>query len=50
MTDVIIVIGPGSIGQATARPVSAGKQVLLADLRRETPTPPLRHSAMPDSR
>ncbi|TFW06155.1 SDR family oxidoreductase [Oxalobacteraceae bacterium OM1] len=33
MTDVIVVIGPGSIGQAIARRVSAGKHVLLADLR-----------------
>ena len=35
MTDVIVVIGAGSIGQAIARRVSAGKHVLLADLRRE---------------
>ena len=33
MNGVIVVIGPGSIGQAIARRVSAGKQVLLADLR-----------------
>jgi NAD(P)-dependent dehydrogenase (short-subunit alcohol dehydrogenase family) len=33
--NVIVVIGPGSIGQAIARRVSAGKHVLLADLRRE---------------
>ena len=33
MTDVIVVIGPGSIGQAIARRVSAGKHVLVADLR-----------------
>jgi NAD(P)-dependent dehydrogenase (short-subunit alcohol dehydrogenase family) len=33
MTEVIVVIGPGSIGQAIARRVSAGKQVVLADLR-----------------
>ncbi len=32
---VIVVIGAGSIGQAIARRVSAGKRVLLADLRRE---------------
>ena len=32
MSDVIIVIGPGQIGQAIARRVSAGKHVLLADL------------------
>jgi NAD(P)-dependent dehydrogenase (short-subunit alcohol dehydrogenase family) len=35
MTDLFIVIGAGSIGQAIARRVSAGKHVLLADLRRE---------------
>ena len=34
--NVIVVIGAGSIGQAIARRVSAGKHVLLADLRRET--------------
>ncbi|MDB6129820.1 MAG: short-chain dehydrogenase [Verrucomicrobiales bacterium] len=33
--DVIVVIGAGSIGQAIARRVSAGKHVLLADLRNE---------------
>jgi NAD(P)-dependent dehydrogenase (short-subunit alcohol dehydrogenase family) len=32
---VIVLIGAGSIGQAIARRVSAGKHVLLADLRRE---------------
>ena len=35
MTDVVVVIGAGSIGQAIARRISAGKHVLLADLRRE---------------
>ena len=35
MTQVIVVIGAGSIGQAIARRVSAGKQVVLADLRQE---------------
>lgn len=35
MTDVIVVIGAGSIGQAIARRVSAGKHVVLADLREE---------------
>jgi NAD(P)-dependent dehydrogenase (short-subunit alcohol dehydrogenase family) len=30
--DVVVVIGPGSIGQAIARRVSAGRHVLLADL------------------
>jgi NAD(P)-dependent dehydrogenase (short-subunit alcohol dehydrogenase family) len=33
MTNVIVVIGAGSIGQAIARRVSAGKHVLLSDLR-----------------
>jgi NAD(P)-dependent dehydrogenase (short-subunit alcohol dehydrogenase family) len=35
MTNVIVVVGAGSIGQAIARRVSAGKHVLLADLRQE---------------
>ena len=35
MSNVVVVIGPGSIGQAIARRVSAGKHVLLADLRQE---------------
>jgi NAD(P)-dependent dehydrogenase (short-subunit alcohol dehydrogenase family) len=35
MSQVNIVIGPGSIGQAIARRVSVGKRVLLADLREE---------------
>ena len=35
MKSVIVVIGAGSIGQAIARRVSAGKHVLLSDLRRE---------------
>jgi hypothetical protein len=34
MSEVTVVIGAGSIGQAIARRVSAGKQVLLADLQR----------------
>jgi NAD(P)-dependent dehydrogenase (short-subunit alcohol dehydrogenase family) len=34
-TNVIVVIGAGSIGQAIARRVSAGKHILLADLRPE---------------
>jgi NAD(P)-dependent dehydrogenase (short-subunit alcohol dehydrogenase family) len=33
MPDVVVLIGAGSIGQAIARRVSAGKHVLLADLR-----------------
>jgi NAD(P)-dependent dehydrogenase (short-subunit alcohol dehydrogenase family) len=35
MKDVTVVIGAGSIGQACARRVSAGKRVLLADLHLE---------------
>jgi NAD(P)-dependent dehydrogenase (short-subunit alcohol dehydrogenase family) len=35
MSDVNVVIGSGSIGQAIARRVSVGKHVLLADLREE---------------
>lgn len=35
MDKVIVVIGAGSIGQAIARRVSAGKHVLLADLKQE---------------
>ena len=34
MSDVIVVIGAGQIGQAIARRISAGKHVLLADLRK----------------
>jgi NAD(P)-dependent dehydrogenase (short-subunit alcohol dehydrogenase family) len=33
--NVIVVIGAGSIGQAIARRVSAGKHIVLADLRQE---------------
>jgi NAD(P)-dependent dehydrogenase (short-subunit alcohol dehydrogenase family) len=35
MKNVILVIGAGSIGQAIARRVSAGKHVLLADIKKE---------------
>jgi NAD(P)-dependent dehydrogenase (short-subunit alcohol dehydrogenase family) len=35
MTDVIVVIGAGQIGQAIARRVGIGKHVLLADMRQE---------------
>ncbi len=35
MPDVVVLIGAGSIGQAIARRVSAGKHLLLADLRQE---------------
>jgi saccharopine dehydrogenase-like NADP-dependent oxidoreductase len=33
MRKVVVVIGAGQIGQAIARRVSVGKQVLLADVR-----------------
>lgn len=36
MTNEIVVIGAGSIGQAIARRVSAGKRVLPADLKKES--------------
>ena len=35
MSEVIVVIGAGQIGQAIARRISAGKHVVLADLRHE---------------
>ena len=35
MKDVTVVVGAGSIGQAIARRISAGRHVVLADLRRE---------------
>ncbi|HXX03105.1 MAG TPA: SDR family oxidoreductase [Xanthobacteraceae bacterium] len=35
MRDVIVVIGPGQIGQAIARRVGVGKHVVLADVRLE---------------
>lgn len=35
MKEVVVVIGPGQIGQAIARRVGFGKQVLLADKRQE---------------
>jgi NAD(P)-dependent dehydrogenase (short-subunit alcohol dehydrogenase family) len=35
VSEVIVVIGAGSIGQAIARRVSAGRHVVLADLREE---------------
>src|SRR5271165_737899 len=36
MSQVVVVIGAGSIGVAIARRISAGKHILLADLRLET--------------
>ena len=35
MTDVVVIVGPGQIGQAIGRRVPAGKRLLLADLRQE---------------
>ena len=35
MTEVVVIIGTGSIGLSIARRVSAGKRVLLADLRQK---------------
>jgi NAD(P)-dependent dehydrogenase (short-subunit alcohol dehydrogenase family) len=35
MTQVIVVIGAGSIGQAIVRRIGAGKHILLGDLRQE---------------
>jgi NAD(P)-dependent dehydrogenase (short-subunit alcohol dehydrogenase family) len=38
MDSVVVVIGPGQIGQAIARRVGVGKRVVLADLREENAT------------
>lgn len=35
MKNIVVVIGPGQIGQAIVRRVGIGKHVLLADMRRE---------------
>lgn len=35
MKEVVVLIGAGSIGQAVARRVSAGRKILLADLKQE---------------
>src|SRR4029077_14237339 len=35
MKEVVVVIGPGQIGQAIARWVGVGKHVLLADMRQD---------------
>jgi NAD(P)-dependent dehydrogenase (short-subunit alcohol dehydrogenase family) len=40
--DIIVVIGAGLIGQAIARRVSAGKHILLADIRPENADGPAR--------
>lgn len=47
MSDVIAVIGSGSIGQAFARRVSVGKHILLADLRKIMQTRRPKFSSMP---
>ena len=38
MKEVVVVIGPGQIGQAIARRISFGKHVILADKRQENAT------------
>src|ERR1700712_3824621 len=35
MQEVVVVIGPGQIGQAIARRIGFGKRILLADKRQE---------------
>ena len=35
MKEVVVVIGPGQIGQAIARRIGSGKHILLADMREE---------------
>jgi NAD(P)-dependent dehydrogenase (short-subunit alcohol dehydrogenase family) len=50
MSHVIVVIGAGSIGQAIARRVSAGKHVVLADLRQQNADAAAEVLATPDSR
>ncbi|MGA9109975.1 MAG: hypothetical protein WB290_06715 [Smithella sp.] len=40
MKSVTVLIGSGLIGVAIARRVSAGKHLLLADLKKEMRTPP----------
>jgi NAD(P)-dependent dehydrogenase (short-subunit alcohol dehydrogenase family) len=38
MTNVVVVIGPGQIGQAIARRVGVGRHVVLADMRADNAT------------
>jgi lactate dehydrogenase-like 2-hydroxyacid dehydrogenase len=45
MKEVVVVIGPGQIGQAIARRVGFGKRVLLADKQQENARPRRRFSA-----
>jgi hypothetical protein len=47
MKNVTVVIGAGAIGQAIARRVSAGKHVLLADLRQENADAPSSTRVLP---
>ncbi|HEY6428944.1 MAG TPA: hypothetical protein VIX84_17100 [Acidimicrobiales bacterium] len=49
MSDVIVVIGAGQIGQAIARRIGAGKYVLLSDLRQENAEAAAVVFAEPDS-
>jgi 3-hydroxyacyl-CoA dehydrogenase len=48
MPSVIVVIGAGSIGQAIACRVGAGKPVRLADLRQDNKLPRELEMAWPD--
>ena len=50
MSNVIVVVGPGLIGQAIARRVGVGKHVLLGDMRPENAAPRLKRWATPDTR
>jgi len=50
MTNVIVLIGAGQIGQAVARRVGAGKHVLLADMRVDNAEAAQRSWETPDLR
>ena len=41
--DVVVVIGAGSIGQAIARRVGAGKHIVLADISQANTIVPQKH-------
>ena len=45
MSDVVVVLGPGLIGQAIARRVGTGKHVVLADLREANAEAAAEHDA-----
>ena len=49
MSDVIVVIGAGLIGQAIARRVGVGRRVVLADSRPENAKGPPWCWGMPDT-